>query len=405
MRAAAASLVIFGVLVTGCESGPTVSSAPSIVIASDLPASEVPDARAASQAVLLAIEQHPQVGRYRLVYEPLDDSPYITSPVKGLQNMRRLVGEGQVLGMVGPFNSNAFGQVPIANPAGLAMVSPANTNWCLTLPSSDCNVDPRDLRVAPNNYFRVVAPDPIQGRAMARYARNTLKIQRAAVFTLGDPFDDLTAKLFSDEFRHDGGEVVLTRTLTGDPNAFLTFLKDARARNADAVYAATEHEAAESNVCPVRALMKRIFPDNAYFLGMDAISGLESSTCIREAGDNANGMVATVSVADPQDSAVATMVAAYRKRYSREATISPYAVNAYDCALILIQAITQAVNVKGGGFPTRPDVVSQIATSTFSGVAGSYSFDGNGDARSPLMAVYEVVDGKWVYEGQIDASA
>jgi hypothetical protein len=49
--------------------------------------------------------------------------------------------------------------------------------------------------------------------------------------------------------------------------------------------------------------------------------------------------------------------------------------------------------------------VAQIATSTFSGVSGRYSFDGNGDAVSPLMAVYEVKGGRWVYLQQIDASA
>src|SRR5260370_25456261 len=145
----------------------------------------------------------------------------------------------------------------IGNPGGVAMVSPDNTNWCLTLPSSECNVDPRDLRVGPNNYFRVVAPDPIQGRAMARYAWNTLKVQRAAVFTLGETFDDLTAKTFTDEFTRDGGEVVLSETLTGDPNNSVSFLRRAQARGADAIYAATEDV-----ICRVRPLMKGIFADS-----------------------------------------------------------------------------------------------------------------------------------------------
>jgi hypothetical protein len=48
--------------------------------------------------------------------------------------------------------------------------------------------------------------------------------------------------------------------------------------------------------------------------------------------------------------------------------------------------------------------VNQIATSQFHELAGTYSFDANGDAVSPLMAVYQVKSGQWVYLQQIDAS-
>jgi branched-chain amino acid transport system substrate-binding protein len=403
MRAFALSLLILVGVGTSCDSGTGSTAGPVIVIGSDLPASESADALSASLAVRLAITQHPQIGRYRLTYKSLDDSPLITSPVKGLQNIRRLVADGRVLGMVGPFTSNAFDQIPIGNDASLAMLSPSNTNWCLTLPNPQCNPQPSDIRVRPNNYFRIVAPDPVQGRAMARFAAGTLQIKRAAAFTLSQPFDDVTLKGFADEFKRDGGDLVFSANLPDGTKSFVPFLQAARSRGADAIYAATE-----ADVCKVRAQMKGIFPDGDFFLGMDTLSGLEGSPCIQVAKDNADGMVATVSVADLHDGqhpGLKTLVDAYRNAYPHAAAISPYGIHAYDCALILIQAITQAVNRRGGGFPKRQEVVAQIATSTFSGVSGRYSFDGNGDAVSPLMAVYEVKGGGWVYLQQIDASA
>jgi hypothetical protein len=37
-------------------------------------------------------------------------------------------------------------------------------------------------------------------------------------------------------------------------------------------------------------------------------------------------------------------------------------------------------------------------------VTGTHSFDANGDPISPLMSIYEVQNGRWVYQQQIDAS-
>ena len=117
-------------------------------------------------------------------------------------------------------------------------------------------------------------------------------------------------------------------------------------------------------------------------------------------------MLATVSVLEMQyDPAVKEIAADYGHAYPNSSPISPYAVAAYDCTLILIDAITRAVNENSGGFPTRAQVVDVIAHSQLNGAISSYSFDENGDALSPLMALYRVKGGKWVYVGQIDASA
>ena len=53
----------------------------------------------------------------------------------------QLVGDAQVSAIVGPLNSSvAKAEMPVANKAGIALISPANTNDCLTqeTPASEC---------------------------------------------------------------------------------------------------------------------------------------------------------------------------------------------------------------------------------------------------------------------------
>jgi branched-chain amino acid transport system substrate-binding protein len=152
--------------------------------------------------------------------------------------------------------------------------------------------------------------------------------------------------------------------------------------------------------------MKGVFPNGAYFLGMDGMSVW--TDCISKAGDNTEGMYASVSNVDATrsvDPSTKTVVQAYGRAYGTASLGVPYTFAAYDCTLILISAISEAVNANGGRIPTRQQVVDVIAHSNFTGVTGSYSFDSNGDALSPLMAIYAVQGGKWTYLQQVDASA
>src|SRR5205807_302605 len=121
------------------SSTPTTGST-TIKIASDLPvsgkdaSSGKPDENGAHLAVDQANAKHVIPG-YTLVFDPKDDvgPSGIHDPAVGAQNVRSLIGDGLVAGVVGPFNSNvARAEMPITNQAPLAQISPANTNTCLT---------------------------------------------------------------------------------------------------------------------------------------------------------------------------------------------------------------------------------------------------------------------------------
>ena len=44
-----------------------------------------------------------------------------------------------------------------------------------------------------------------------------------------------------------------------------------------------------------------------------------------------------------------------------------------------------------------------LFTAQFAGLTGTYSFDSNGDAVTPMMSIYQVENGQWVYKQRIDA--
>lgn len=408
-RSAYTLLAIF--VATACSLGtvttPSVSQAPAgdMLIASDLPtAFEDPDVL--RWAIQLAVAEHPRIGKFKLNYWSLNDALAGTvSQARGVQNVRQMIANPRVLGMVGPYTSNvAFVEIPVANAAQLVMLSPSNTDLCITIAAAYCDHQPSSLRpTGTNNYFRIAPPEPTQGTAMARYVAG-LGVRRVAAFSEWPKVGSLVVDKFEAELGQQGGELVLRQDFAEGSTDFVNFLTRARAAGAQAIYAVADGGTAR--VCAARAQMKRIFTDSVYFISNDGLTG--DTDCIADAGDNSEGMLGTLSDVDPTfgtDATVSKFVSAYQRAYPKIKTIPGSVFAAYDCARILIAAITRAVEADGGSFPTRAQVRDELARTKFDGVTGSYSFNGAGDATSPLMSLWEVKKGKWVFRQQLDASA
>ena len=399
MTARLCALATLLAIASACEtvSGP---APPTIFISSDLPALGQPaSVSPLQQAIQLAIGQHPKIGAFRLRYLPLDDSlGLIPSTALGVQNVKRMIADPQVMGMVGPYVSFVIrDEIARAGLAGLAMVSPTSTSTCLTLPPY-CDARLKALRASrPNNFFRIAAPDYKQGTAMARVAAS-LNIKRVAAFN--EWGDDGTTYVdhFSDELEGLGGRVIYRADLPDGTTKFTNFLARAKATGAQAIYAVGSHD---GGICEARVQMKNDF---AFFLVTD---GATESDCGTEPA-SAAATYGTEGWVDPthsSDPAVTAVVNAYRKAYPEPKEIVQYTFAAYDCALILIEAIQRVVDANGGAAPTRAEVLDAVAHGTFNdGVTGHYTFDPYGDAISPMMSVWKVQGGKWVYMKQIDVS-
>jgi branched-chain amino acid transport system substrate-binding protein len=387
---AAASIAVAAAAV-GCGSASTTSSGGSkgvIYIASAFPLQGGDAAAGIPQlnGVNFAISTAGTVDGFTIKGLSFDDTVNgVANVQKSVQNVQQMIDNSKVLGMVGPYYST-FGaaDIPVANRAGLAMISPTNTDECLTVPYTSCDPQPTSLRpTGTNNYFRITTSDLFQGPAMADYAYNTLGLKKVAAFSDGETSPESMKNHFVTEFEKDGGTIVVNQDY--DPTTitdFLPLVLRAKNASADGVYMGGE---SGTKSCQFRAQMQGVL--DVPFLGDD---GMTNQQCITEAGTNADGMTNTVPLADPSENPnAAPIIAAYKAAYPNPDQLASYTFPAYDCTKILIAAIGRAIKDNGGNMPTRAQVVKEMAaTKDFVGTTGTYTFNKYGDVTGPYMALY-----------------
>ena len=402
---------------------------PVIKIGVDLPLTGA-ESRAALPAlngILYYVQRHPTIDGFNVTVSASDDSTGgLPDPVRGADNIRAFVRDPEVLAVIGPFDSNVARQeIPVANDALLAMVSPVTSSPCLTqdtyLPAilsragvpvtcKDAGL-PGASELHPsgiNNYFRLAPTDQLQGPAAADYLTGTLSIFRAAVISDHEAYGQALADGFSTRFTRLGGSVVgrLDLDAPADPAAFLQRMK---ADHAQAIYYGG---VTANRGCAVRSLMLSVFGTDAYvpFIGGDGIA--EDPACVRDAGANFAGMYATIPGVDPTGLAsAAPVIKSFTAAFPNRGDYGPYTVIAYDTAAVVYSAIDRAIRASGGGHvPPRVSVIAELAeTSRLAAVTGSLGFDANGDATHRIISIVESppLDRKapWMPVGAVDYSA
>ncbi len=366
----------------------------TIDIGSDLPTSgaDASSGLPTQYGAAFAVSQAGTVKGFTLKFVPYDDAVNGKhDPTKGAQNVQQMISDSSLLGMVGPFNSGvAAAEIPVANQAPLAMISPSNTNECLTLAFDYCQkyagYTAASLRpTGKNNYFRVAANDTFQGPAMADYAADTLGLKTIAVWDDQEPFGLGVANNFAKEFTKKGGTVVARQGFdTSSKPDFHAWLNKAKTAGAQAIYAGAT---SASYGCIPRQESQGIFDPNSYW------------QCIKDSGTTMGNdhMYATQGVADANANAsAASTIAAYKKAHTSPDDTAAYTFAGYDCAAILIDAIGRAIDANGGNMPTRQQVIDQMAkTSNFPGLTGTYTLNSAGDPTTPALQVQQYKGGAW----------
>src|SRR5206468_4054802 len=136
----------------------------TIKIGSDLPVCTT-GGQSTANGIKFAVDQKNKAGGvegFTIAYQSFDDCRQgAYNADAGVANVRQMLDDSKYLGMVGPYNSAvAKAEIPIAAPKNFVMVSPSNTNPCLTKDIAGCSYHPQDLRAGnPNTYWRVVTTD------------------------------------------------------------------------------------------------------------------------------------------------------------------------------------------------------------------------------------------------------
>jgi branched-chain amino acid transport system substrate-binding protein len=395
------------------------SSKGDIWIASDLPVSgsDASSGLPAQNGANYAVSSIATIQGYTLHIKNYDDAVNGKhDATKGAQNITDIISNKAILGVVGPFNSGvAAAEIPIANRASLALVSPSNTNECLTQPLSYCQsvnkFDPASLRPAcantipcppgKNNYFRLAAPDTFQGPAMADFAYDTLGVKVVAVFDDQEAFGLGVANNFAKEFQKKGGTVVDRKGFDTSGTAapdFHSWLASAKKDGATAIYAGAT---SATYGCIPRAESKGIFDaTQTYYLGPD---GIADSQCLKDSGDQANDhMYASSGTADAtQNADAAAIIAKYKAACTQNTCFGGYTYAGYDCAAILIDAIGRAITANGGNIPTREQVITAMSsTSNFKGLTGVVTINNLGDPTTPILQIQQNKGGAWTFVKQ-----
>jgi len=363
----------------------------TLKIGSDLPVCTV-GGQATANGVKFAVDQKNAAGGvegFTIQYQSFDDCRQgAYNADAGVDNVRKMLDDSAFMGMVGPYNSAvAKAEIPIAAPKNFLMISPANTNPCLTKDIAGCSYHPQDLRAGnPNNYWRVVTSDDYQGPAMADYLYKELKVTNVGILDDSTVFGVGIASAFEAEFKKLGGTVAKHSSYKKEQTSdFKSILLTFRNAGAKAVYVGGTDD---QNICIPRKQMKDIGWD-APFTGGD---GIETTDCINQASGNEAGIYATSAGADATQVAGAQQaISDFRKAFPGPNDFGGYTMQAYDAANIVMTAIGNAVKANGGNKPTRKQVRDAMSGITsFPGVIGTYGFDQNGDTTLKIVSVYLV---------------
>src|SRR5260370_23665730 len=266
---------------------------------------------------------------YNLVFTPDD-------PNVGVQNIiKQLVGNALVAGVVGPFYSNGpEKEIPISNQAPLAMISPSNTNPCLTQSSEAVGCGGANnlistLRPTGNvTYFRIATTDDHQGSVMADYLYKTQHYKSAYVIDDPHSYPIHIPHTFTAEWRKLNGKLWHSTwsEITSSLLAQITSLKP------DVIYFGGD----ATTGTQLRQQMQQ-FPtlQHTPYAGGDHIIDQSFARTI------VSPVFATVEASSDHQSLATDFVKKYQSAYA----ILPdsYSAAGYDCMKILMAAIEKAI--------------------------------------------------------------
>ncbi|MFJ9027093.1 branched-chain amino acid ABC transporter substrate-binding protein [Streptomyces sp. NPDC102274] len=316
--------------------------------------------------------------------EALDDQAV---PASGQANATKLVGNKDVLGVVGPLNSGvAQSMQGVFNSAQLLQVSPANTNPSL---SQGDNWAKGDLKRPFTSYFRTAATDVVQGKFAAQYYYNDAKKRKVFVVDDKQTYGAGLAAIFSEEFKRLGGTIVGTDHVTVKETDFSSTADKVKAAGADSVYFGGQY--------PEGGLLSDQIKKTGAKVPTMGGDGIYDPNFISASGESNDGDFAT-SIGYPVEKL--DTAKKFIADYAAENYKDPYAAYggySYDAGWTIIQAVKAVVAANDGKLPddARKQVIDATSKVSFDGVTGKVSFDEYGDTTNKQLTVYKVEGGTW----------
>ena len=299
---------------------------------------------------------------------PYDDQG---NPDAGVANAKNIVSDPSILCVVGHYNSGV--QIPsseVYHTAGLANVSPANTN-------------PKVTDRGYKEVSRICGRDDMQGAVGATFAQS-LGAKTAYVLDDKTTYGEGIATYFKQKAESLGMQV-LGFEGTDEKANFDAILSPIMAANPDVLYFGGMFD--QSAVLFKQARQKGY---KGIFLSDD---GFDSSDAAKIAGQallNGGGTYySTVSGPASIYKGTAKFIADFKAKYNHDP--QPFAAQGYDAMGICLKAIETAAKANGNKTPTRAAVTDAVrAIKDYAGITGTFNFNKNGDLTSAKYFVIQV---------------
>jgi len=292
-------------------------------------------------------------------------------PTEASNAANKLIKQDRVQAIVGSVTSKATIPVSdLAQSGKIPAITPSATNPKVTVADGKR----KDFM------FRACFIDPFQGKVMAKFAREALFKEKAAVlYDASNDYSKGIAEYFSDAFRLMGGKVVAYESYGKDDVDFSALLTKVKASGADIVFLPDYY-----NKVGLIARQAREKGIGASLIGPD---GWDSPDLVKIAGEAVEGGYFSNHYS-PDDTR--PEVVAWVKKYKEKFGQTPDALGtlAYDATNLLLEAIRKA----NSGDPAKiRDALASIKG--FKGVTGESAMDVNGNAVKSAV-ILQIVNGK-----------
>jgi branched-chain amino acid transport system substrate-binding protein len=299
-------------------------------------------------------------------------------PAQAATNARKMVSDKSVVAAIGPQMSGAGkAMAPILSQGDLATITPSSTNPDITDPKFAAQYRPAGKAI----YFRTVTTDAFQGPNMANYMIETLGVKKIYIMDDSGAYGVGMADAFQKQAEKKGIKVLGRDKL--DPKAadYTTILTKIKALEADSIYYGGVNQAFVKLAKQAYDILPKIIKGGGDgIVGADTLAGVGFPAI--------EGWYCTI--ASPyllKDGKVEPWITLYQSKFNM--LPDNYAITSYDAALVIIDAIKKVAAT--GKEVTRSAIRDAIQASDVDTLQGKVSFDANGDIKSKVVSVLQIV--------------
>lgn len=310
--------------------------------------------------------------KVRVLYEDTRLDPTLAS-----EKIQKLIDRDRVLCVMGDAASTpTLSAGAYAEKAKVPLISGSATNVEVT----------RNKRYV----FRICFTDDKQGSAAAKFAREELKVTKAAViYVTGNKYSEGLQTIFTRDFEKLGGKVVAKETFQAEETNVLTFLSKIKDAGPEIIFAPVY----PSDVAKIGPTKLKVGLQDVPLLGTDGWDG--PATRAKGVIESIEGCYFTdLFAAEGPNPLAKPFVEKYQKLHGK--LPSSLVAGGYDVFKLVIDALGRAK-------AETPDGIRDAieATKGFGGVTGTFDIDAEHNAQKPVT-IMKISGGDFKYHTQIN---